>query len=226
MKYFYQPKIKCTFKSMLSYPLLVFLPADLLHYIYLINLHNKASTQIQKFYKNRAIKNNIIYEIINEFINYHDMQLLAVYNDPNRSIVRDRNIELLQFILDNDFSRKYDRFFWQNLTEIIIYNLMQLHNSIFCRHLNINKNFYYRNLKIASKLWFKICQKYNIKLLIHTTDSKNFAQSFQYIYARNHLPIKNLNKFIITPIILYGDEDEWMLWSDARNYLKRFILHI
>ena len=76
---------------MLSYPLLALLPADLLHYIYLINLRDKSSIQIQKFYKNRATKNNIIYEIINEFINYNQKW----FNDPSRSIIKDKNIDAI-----------------------------------------------------------------------------------------------------------------------------------
>ena len=169
------------------YPLLVVLPPELIHIIYLIILREDKANKISTFYKLRLNKICVMLDVINSINNIH----WNTNSDSGKmiGIVSDMHISNLQFILDNDFSRILcPHHFWQNLTSVMSDVLMNIHNKLL---LNIISKSHYKNLCIAIQIWFKLCKKHNIKLCLFYLNFKMVVlQNNQWIdknYARRYL---------------------------------------
>ena len=122
---------------MIFFLLLNKLPADIVHLIYLIILKDSYATKISKFIKIRTKKKNIINEVIKGILNYNQTYPSEKY------IISEENIHNLKFLLANDFSRKYSKFFWQNLLGALARFLMDIYTHICIADNKYNNNIFY-----------------------------------------------------------------------------------
>ena len=90
---------------------------------------------------------------------------------------------------------------WSNVLGNISNVLMYYYNRLAFRGCLKNKNSNYKYLKMCIELWFKLCQKYNLYLLLCYLDSaKKVNRNIRAIKLR---PIKNFTEFRIAPLVTY-----------------------
>ena len=102
MKYFY---------------LLHLLPADIVHYIYLIILKKNAVNTIIHNFK----LSNFRYTLINRSIEF-----ITIFDDYE-SIISDDYVSNFNWILNHNYPVKYDKEFWQHFINLFISRLMRIH---------------------------------------------------------------------------------------------------
>ena len=175
------------------------LPNEIIDYIYFISKQSYSADTISKFYKNRLQQKKIIEYVICDIL-WDQLRFNSLTNDF--TFLSDFNIQNLSFLLNNSFSKKYNITFWQYLLSSISFKLMNIYNSILILNFNFNSNFYYKNLKIAINIWFKLCQKHNIKLCLYQFNKNNIQIQTKRILARHIFKINNFNNFFSAPQII------------------------
>ena len=88
---------------------------------------------------------------------------------------------------------------WSDVLGNISNILMYYYNRLAFRGCLKNKNSNYKYLKMCIELWFKLCQKYNLYLVLYYLDSaKKVNRNIKAIKLR---PIKNFMEFRIAPLV-------------------------
>ena len=88
---------------------------------------------------------------------------------------------------------------WSNVLGNISNVLMYYYNRLAFRGCLKKKNRNYNYLKMCIELWFKLCQKYNLYLVLCYLDSaKKVNRNIKAIKLR---PIKNFSQFRIAPLV-------------------------
>ena len=195
-----------------NYYLLFFLPADLVHYIFKIILREKNANIIIKRFHFNKISNLTIKNIIN-FI-----------NNRNGCYMPETLIDNLNYVLHKNMSKKYNKVFWQHLLNLLSNIFGDIHIRMVGKNMNINNNIQYKNLKIIIKLWFKICQKYNIKLKLseYINIKKKDQINFKIINSKHIIKLLDFNKYFISPRVVINQYDTLTL-SENYNFINNFI---
>ena len=106
----------------------------------------------------------------------------------------------LTFMYNAHYPRAiYLREGWPNVLGNISNILMYYYNRLAFRGCLKKKNSNYNYLKMCIELWFKLCQKYNLYLVLCYLDSaKKVNRNIKAIKLR---PIKNFTEFRIAPLV-------------------------
>ena len=190
------------------------LPDELIAYIYLIVKKDSCADKIGQFYKLRLKQKDLMKSLIMILL-YPPMDKIGYH------LLTDENIINLRFILNNNYPKTYDKCFWQNLLTLLSYQLMAMSNWLLLNNLNVNSNFRYRNLKIAIEIWFRMCQKYHIKLLLSNLNCGKLSQT--RVKARHIVKIKQFSNYRFAPMIVDNRaEYETIIVNRACRYLRNF----
>ena len=206
----------------MSYILLLILPYDIVEYIDIISKQKKACAIIMNYYKNYRDKIGalkvIVKMIITETYHYYDI----------RDDIEFNLYKYLKIIGSSSYNReKYNHYFWQCFLHMLSKMLMYFYETLNIYHYTSNNNtghnIYTIILKQSTKLWFSLCNKYNMKLAFKFRN-KNLSikhNNFVYTKARNILKITNFNKFLYSPYIL--DNEEFFI---ENNFAINHIMHV
>ena len=204
----------------MSYILLLILPYDIVEYIDNINKQRKACAIIINSYKNH-IDRNFALKFIVKMIIIDACHFYDVKDDIEFNLYK-----YLKIICEAQFNReKYDHYFWQCFLHMLSKTLMYFYYTVAIYHniydVKRKNNIYYINLKKSIKLWFLLCNKYNIKLAFIFKKNILSGQHNEFIYtkARNILKINNFNKFLYAPYVV-DNEDFFIENNFATNYLR------
>lgn len=198
--------------------LLHIFPIEIVNKIKIFN-ETKNANIIINFYRNRIVKKFIINKIIFSMLNNEDI------------FISFESLIQLEFILTNEWTRYYDRKFWCYFTTI-------LSNLIMKRNIDINMNpeknyfkFYNKYLKQFTKIWFKLCIKFNLMLDITYYNHKTKKANNSIILPAKKFkkPINNFYNILYTPLILYK-KNEIINYNNAKfilgNYYTKYIFCI
>lgn len=180
-------------------------------------------------------KNESLKRVLQQAINSYD-----IYCIINRGlIIIDKYfINDLKVILSSNYSReKYNHYFWQCLLNIlsrglmICYKKIIFNNNYHKKKLKNEDNYIY--LKKAIKLWFKICIKHNINLLLNI-NNKKLSSNVIYINSRK-IDVKEnefkYNNLLCAPIVTdeiyetfdYLSYDQTVRYITCNDLLKSYL---
>lgn len=120
-------------------------------------------------------------------------------------------LDELRFALNNTFTwkfnKQFDRKFWLYFLSLMGEKLMTIYVSMEISGANKNSNVDYKNLKMASGLWFKLCQRYDVKLgLCYKNRDVGYAVSYcNFARAIDIKKINNFCKFAFAPTLYFGE---------------------
>lgn len=160
----------------------IYLPSELIAKIYSFVAFDYYNNVIYNFCSNYIIVKNNMIKLISccledNFINYIDMNIL------------------LETLLKNNITRKYDFNMWAYILQILSSKMHLLRFRQRCNNIS-NKSHEGKQLVDIINLWFLLCKKYNFKLLLLTKNGE------EYIFARNIPKITNYDKYIIAPSVI------------------------
>ena len=207
----------------MSYKLLLeVLPSDIVELIYEFMKVNAANV-IGAYFANAKRRYNVfVYlshysiETISEqsiySINsiYNSNLVLALANGYN---AKDKVIEDLYkhlvFMYGAHYSRtNYLRHYWANVLGNVSQILMYYYNRLAFSDSLKKKNSNYVYLKACIQLWFKLCQKYNLYLVLcYLESAKRVNRNDKAIKLRT---IKNFAEFRLAPLVTYSKMPESM----------------
>ena len=189
------------------------LPPDLVHKIYKIILKDNATNIIIYKFRDIKLKKNNISEIICSVL-YNGQ----IYNNKTKIklLLFPETINKLEFIVNNRFSRLYNRTFWLHLLSEMSAILMHMHNEICMHNKSAYSKEYYENLKKTILLWFKLCQNHNIKLKVYYRDIKfRKVNKSHIILCKHKKKINNFHCFLYPPLVL--DNEDNVILDDREN---------
>ena len=199
MKYFY---------------LLHLLPADIVHYIYLIILKKNAVNTIIHNFK----LSNFRYTLINKSIEF-----ITIF-DHYESIISDDYVSNFNWILNHKYPLKYDKEFWQHFINLFIIRLMRIHWTLKSRGFNMNNNKYYINYKKSINFIFELSKKYNIKFRFYKYNFRDKNSYWMYYdYAKNMNKFEDFSKYKFSPSVVNTNSYEYYTYNhnDSLNYFFR-----
>lgn len=152
-------------------------------------------TNIQYFYRANLFKVDLIRNFIRSLLWF-----------DNSFITTNKNFAL-DFIINNNWNNNYNRYFWCCFTNLLSCRIMR--DNI---HMKLAKRYnesYIENSKTITKLWFKLCKKYNLILDVTYYNFKSKKAEKSIIFpARNFTkPINNFYNILYTPIIQYNTKN-------------------
>jgi hypothetical protein len=202
----------------MSYKLLIeVLPGDVVELIYEFMKVNAANA-IVAYFKNAKRRRDVFvylshYSIV--YISEHSIYSInSIYynnNFANNSNFKDKVIvdlyKHLVFMYDAHYSRtKYMRHDWANVLGNVSQILMYYYNRLAFSDSLKKKNSNYVYLKACIQLWFKLCQKYNLYLVLcYLESAKRVNRNAKAIKLRT---IKNFAEFRIAPLVTYAKMPE------------------
>jgi hypothetical protein len=170
--------------------LLSIFPQDIVYYIVQIIKQTNSKNIIYKYYQNTKQKI--------ESIKYISIMITLVNHSGflNNEILTNKLPTSLTIIYNSNYNReKYNNNFWIAFTDLLSKKLMVLNNHILINHKNKKNDTQYIILNNSIRLWFKICVKHNIRLLL----SFSKVEHYDYCFSRQIKEIKNFLKFLYTP---------------------------
>jgi hypothetical protein len=199
----------------MSYKLLLkVLPGDVVALIYEFMKVNAANV-IVAYFKNAKKRYNVFVYLSHYSIETISEQSIysinSIYNAnfalANGSNAKDKVIvdlyKHLVFMYDAHYSRtKYMRDGWANVLGNISQILMYYYNRLAFSDSLKKKNSNYVYLKACIQLWFKLCQKYNLYLVLcYLKSAKRVNRNDKAIKLRT---IKNFAEFRLAPLVTYS----------------------
>ena len=175
----------------MNYSILFLLfPQDIVYYIVQIIKQIKSKNSILKHYIKTKKKLQSIKEITNIIT---DSNIRGIsYN----KFLNNEFLDKLFIIYISNYNRnKYMNEFWVIFTDLLSKKLMQFSNNILINNENKKNNKKYIILNKSINLWFKICTKHNIRLML----SFSKVEDYVYCFSRQIKEIKNFIKFIYSP---------------------------
>ena len=202
----------------MSYKLLLeVLPGDVVALIYEFMKINAANV-IVAYFANAKRRHNVFVYLSHYRIEYISEQSIysinSIYynnNFANNSNFKDKVIvdlyKHLVFMYGAHYSRtNYMRDGWANVLGNISQILMYYYNRLAFSDSLKKKNSNYVYLKACIQLWFKLCQKYNLYLVLCYLDSaKRVNRNAKAIKLRT---IKNFAEFRLAPLVTYSKMPE------------------
>lgn len=111
-------------------------------------------------------------------------------------------LDSLYIIYNSNYNReKYINEFWVCFSDLLSKKLMRFTNNILFNNENKKNNEKYIILNKSIHLWFKICQKHNIRLMLCFSKVNNYVYSF----SRKIKEIKKFIKFLQSPRSVYSN---------------------
>lgn len=182
-------------------PLFNIFPADIVKIIiYYIKL--SSGNTIIKFYKQkliRQIKENVIKDLVYSLI-WDELYFTHHFN-----------VIKLNIILNNNWSSKYNRNFWCSFTHILADKLMKEYIGLQMIRNIANKKLYIEISKKLIRLWFGLCEKYNLVLNVTYYNFKSKKGNKPLILpAKNFAkPINNFYNILYTPMVMYNEKNNY-----------------
>ena len=148
----------------------------------------------QSIYSINSLYNANANDFANAFANANDKVIVDLYKH-------------LVFMYGAHYSRtKYMRNGWANVLGNVSQILMYYYNRLAFSDSLKNKNSNYVYLKACIQLWFKLCQKYNLYLVLcYLKSAKRVNRNDKAIKLRT---IKNFAEFRIAPLVTYAKMPE------------------
>ena len=172
------------------YVLLSIFPPDIVYHIVKIINHTNSKNIIYKHYQNTRKK----LESINYISNW--ITLVNHTGVLNNEILTNKLPTTLTIIYNSNYNReKYNNEFWISFTDLLSKKLMKLNNDIMRNRENKKTNPKYKILNTSIYLWYLICVKHNIRLLLSFSNIEEYV----YCYTRKTKKIKNFIKFLYAP---------------------------
>jgi hypothetical protein len=155
-------------------------------------------------YSIEYISDHSIYSI-NSIYNTN-FDAIAVGSNAKDKVIEDIHKHLV-FMYDAHYSRtKYLRHQWANVLGNVSQILMYYYNRLAFSDSLKKKNSNYVYLKACIQLWFKLCQKYNLYLVLcYLESAKRVNRNTKAIKLRT---IKNFAEFRLAPLVTYAKMPE------------------
>jgi len=190
------------------------LPNEIVNIIHEFMKVNAANV-IVAYFKNTKRRYDVFVYLSHYSIEYISEQSIysinSLYNAnfalANGSNAKDKVIvdlyKHLVFMYDAHYSRtKYMRDGWANVLGNISQILMYYYNRLAFSDSLKKKNSNYVYLKACIQLWFKLCQKYNLYLVLcYLKSAKRVNRNDKAIKLRT---IKNFAEFRLAPLVTYS----------------------
>jgi hypothetical protein len=188
---------------------------DIIHEFMKVN----AANVIVAYFKNAKKRYDVFVYLSHYSIEYISEQSIysinSIYNADfalaNGSNAKDKVIvdlyKHLVFMYDAHYSRtKYMRDGWANVLGNVSQILMYYYNRLAFSDSLKKKNSNYVYLKACIQLWFKLCQKYNLYLVLcYLESAKRVNRNAKAIKLRT---IKNFAEFRLAPLVTYSKMPE------------------
>ena len=197
----------------MSYKLLLkVLPGDVVALIYEFMKVNAANV-IVAYFANAKRRHNVFVYLSHYSIEYisansiYSINSLYNANFTVWSNAKDKVIEDLYkhlvFMYDAHYRRtNYLRHHWANVLGNVSQILMYYYNRLAFSDSLKKKNSNYVYLKACIQLWFKLCQKYNLYLVLcYLKSAKRVNRNTKAIKLRT---IKNFAEFRLAPLVTYS----------------------
>jgi hypothetical protein len=195
----------------MSYKLLLkVLPYDIVALIYEFMKVNAANV-ICAYFANAKRRYNVFVYLSHYRIEYISEQsiysIYSLYNANANANAKDKVIEDLYkhlvFMYGAHYSRtNYMRNGWANVLGNISQILMYYYNRLAFSDSLKKRNSNYVYLKACIQLWFKLCQKYNLYLILcYLKSAKRVNRNDKAIKLRT---IKNFAEFRLAPLVTYS----------------------
>jgi hypothetical protein len=195
----------------MSYKLLLkVLPGDVVALIYEFMKVNAANVIVAYFANAKRRYNVFVYlsHYSIEYISEHSIYSInSLYNANAFANAKDKVIvdlyKHLVFMYGAHYSRtKYMRDGWANVLGNVSQILMYYYNRLAFSDSLKKKNSNYVYLKACIQLWFKLCQKYNLYLVLcYLKSAKRVNRNDKAIKLRT---IKNFAEFRLAPLVTYS----------------------
>jgi len=201
----------------MSYKLLLeVLPGDVVALIYEFMKVNAANVIVAYFANAKRRYDVFVYlsHYSIEYISEHSIYSINSLYNANFTVwsnAKDKVIEDLYkhlvFMYGAHYSRtKYMRDGWANVLGNISQILMYYYNRLVFSDSLKKKNSNYVYLKACIQLWFKLCQKYNLYLVLcYLKSAKRVNRNDKAIKLRT---IKNFAEFRLAPLVTYSKMPE------------------
>ena len=190
------------------------LPNEIVNIIHEFMKVNAANV-IVAYFKNAKKRYDVFVYLSHYSIEYISEQSIysinSIYNAnfalANGSNAKDKVIvdlyKHLVFMYDAHYSRtKYMRDGWANVLGNVSQILMYYYNRLAFSDRLKKKNSNYVYLKACIQLWFKLCQKYNLYLVLcYLKSAKRVNRNTKAIKLRT---IKNFAEFRLAPLVTYS----------------------
>jgi hypothetical protein len=201
----------------MSYKLLLeVLPADVVELIYEFMKVNAANV-IYAYFANAKRRYDVFVYLSHysiEYISEHSIYSInsiynanyAVWSNFKDKVIEDIHKHLV-FMYDAHYSRtNYLRNQWANVLGNVSQILMYYYNRLAFSDSLKKKNSNYVYLKACIQLWFKLCQKYNLYLVLcYLESAKRVNRNTKAIKLRT---IKNFAEFRLAPLVTYAKMPE------------------
>lgn len=191
----------------MSYKLLLkVLPGDVVALIYEFMKVNAANV-IGAYFANAKRRYNVFVYLSHYSIETISEQSIYSINSLYNANAKDKVIEDLYkhlvFMYGAHYSRsKYMRNGWANVLGNVSQILMYYYNRLAFSDSLKKKNSNYVYLKACIQLWFKLCQKYNLYLVLcYLESAKRVNRNDKAIKLRT---IKNFAEFRLAPLVTYS----------------------
>jgi hypothetical protein len=195
----------------MSYKLLLkVLPGDVVALIYEFMKVNAANV-IYAYFANAKKRYNVFVYLSHYSIEYISTNSIysinSLYNANAFANAKDKVIEDLYkhlvFMYDAHYSRiNYLRHHWVSVLGNVSQILMYYYNRLAFSDSLKKKNSNYVYLKACIQLWFKLCQKYNLYLVLcYLKSAKRVNRNDKAIKLRT---IKNFAEFRLAPLVTYS----------------------
>ena len=194
--------------------LLCALPEEVVNVIYDFKKINAANV-IGNYYK-MAKQRHLVFEQLSFYtvqdIFTYSIYSISIYSIPsNCPLGTDKVIKdfynNLTIMYNSHYSRtNYLRHDWANVLGNISRILMYYYNRLAFSDCLKKKNINYKYLKASIQLWFKMCQKYNLYLvLFYMQSAKKVNRNCKAIKLRT---IKTFTEFRVSPLVTFYNTAE------------------
>ena len=204
----------------MSYMLLCALPEEVVNVIYDFKKMNAANV-IGNYFKMAKQRHLVFIEL--SFYTIQDIYTNSIYSTPsNCTSETDKVIQdiynNLTIMYNSHYSRmNYLRYDWANVLGNLSRILMYYYNRLAFSDCLKKKNINYKYLKASIQLWFKLCQKYNLYLVLcYMQSAKKVNRNMKAINLRT---IKNFSEFRVSPLVTFYNTAEADIISLERGMM-------
>ena len=207
-------------------------PCDIAELIYEFMKANAANV-LKNYVTNAKKRYSVFVQLSQRSIAYFsEFSIYSIDSIANNHLVLSCNLvdEVIEDLY-NDLTFMYKAHYpranylregWSNVLGNISNVLMYYYNRLAFRGCLKNKNSNYKYLKMCIELWFKLCQKYNLYLVLCYLDSaKKVNRNIKAIKLR---PIKNFTEFRIAPLVTDFQIHEHRIIKHERILLRHHSL--
>ena len=204
----------------MSYMLLCALPKEVVNVIYDFKKINAVNV-IGNYFKMAKQRHLVFIEL--SFYTVQDISTKSIYsilsNCPSGTdkVIKDIYNQLT-IMYNSHYSRtNYLRHDWANVLGNISRILMYYYNRLAFSDCLKKKNINYKYLKASIQLWFKMCQKYNLYLvLFYMQSAKKVNRNCKAIKLRT---IKTFTEFRVSPLVTFYNTAETDIISLQRGMM-------